>query len=581
MDKVQRLDQMKLFDFMSDDDLHQWAERFRREKYAHGEVVVREDDRAMAFYVVHHGELRAQARMMGEKLPRAYFYPGDYFGETGLLTGQPRNATVDVIENAELFVLDKLDFDEMIKAFPSIRDMLHSVGRQREAAGRTRFPWQREEEVTVFFDTKHWVALLRALRFTFLLAILAAFASAVYLSSIGETLTPIFSTILMIVAGTLLGLTGFFLIYHFLDWRNDQYIVTNRRIVHIERVLLLREDRDEAPLDRVEDLQVDQDGVWANLLDYGDIVIQTAAATEKIIFSHVHHPNYVREALFSPMKYAGRRATVEKQELIRKELRRRLKIEAPEPEGQASESALEVEPPPEEGVEEQEPPSLGIVRWVRRGLQWLRDLVTFETCIISDGGNTITWRKNGWRLLGVSLRPIFAALFVSGLALLFLSGSVRPSRVGWFLLFLLLPIFAWWFYVYWDWQNDIYQVSGNRLIDLKRRPFFLEEIYRETTLERVQHVSLSIPGPIAQLLNYGTVVIETAGEAGSFDFKYVHDPRRVQEDIFNRLENFKQKEREAQQRDRNAAMAEWFEVYHELRQEQDKQGVFKSGIETD
>jgi uncharacterized membrane protein YdbT with pleckstrin-like domain len=385
----------------------------------------------------------------------------------------------------------------------------------------------------------------------------------------------------MIVAGTFLGLTGFFLIYHFLDWRNDYYIVTNRRIVHIERVLLLREDRDEAPLDRVEDVQISQDGVWANLLDYGNIVIQTAAATEKIIFADVHHPDYVREALFSPMKYAGQRAKSEKQELIREELRRRLKIEAPEPEDQAPEAPSESEAPSEEGGEAQEPPSLGVIRWLRAGLQRLRDLVTFETWIVSDGGNTVTWRKNGWRLLGVSLRPIFAAIFVSGLAVLFLDGSIRPPRLGWFLLFLLLPIFAWWFYLYWDWQNDIYQISGNRLIDLKRRPFFLEEIYRETTLERVQNISLSIPGPIAQLLNYGTVVIETAGEAGSFDFRYVHDPRRVQEEIFDRLENFKQEQREAQLRDRTAEMAEWFEVYHELRKEQDKQGAFESGIETD
>jgi uncharacterized membrane protein YdbT with pleckstrin-like domain len=85
-------------------------------------------------------------------------------------------------------------------------------------------------------------------------------------------------------------------------------------------------------------------------------------------------------------------------------------------------------------------------------------------------------------------------------------------------------------------------------------------------LDKVQNLDLSIPGPIAQILNYGTVIIETAGEIGAFEFEYVHDPRRVQEEIFSRMERFRRQQREAEMLRRHGEMAEWFEIYDELRQ---------------
>jgi hypothetical protein len=222
------------------------------------------------------------------------------------------------------------------------------------------------------------------------------------------------------------------------------------------------------------------------------------------------------------------------------------------------------EPAPAKDEKAQEKTSFGLLNLLRRVWRWLRSQFTFETWIRSDDGDTITWRKNGWLLVKVSLPPIFAALFVSGLAILLLLYDVVPFVVSTFSLLLLLLIFGWWFYVYWDWQNDIYQISGNRLVDLKRRPLFAEEIRRETTLDKVQNLSLSIPGPIAQLLNYGTVIIETAGEIGAFEFEYVHNPRGVQEEIFNRMEQVKEQQRQAEERRRREEMYDYFEVYDEL-----------------
>lgn len=561
MDALQRLNEMKLFDLMSEQDRTRWAGKFRREHHHRGVVVIRQGDRATAFYIVDQGELRATARVADQKLPRAYFYPGDYFGETGLLTGQPRNATIDVLTDAEVLVLDKLDFDQLMEEYPDIRERLRVLGRQREEAGRTRFPWQQPDEVTTFFSTKHWIALLRALRFPFLLGILGVVTTIIYA---GTVLADFPAAILMIIAGALLAFAVLLSVYHFFDWRNDHYIVTSLRVLHVERVLLLREDRDEAPIELVQDVQVKQEGPLANLLDFGDVIIQTAAATEKVVFANVPGPEYVRTALFAPRQFARDRQRAEVRESIRQELSHRLKIPI-EPLEDQDESRKEE---PEAPTKDETRDALDLPDWVRRVWQWLRSRFTFDTWITSDGGNTITWRKNGWLLVKVSLAPFFAVILIMALFLWSLGRGIGLPWIPLILLLLQLPVFVWWFYLYWDWQNDIYQISGNRLIDLKKRPLFLEELRRETTLDRVQNIALSIPGPIAQLLNYGTVVIETAGETGAFRFEYVHNPRGVQEEIFNRRERLSQQQREAEMLRRHSEMAEWFEIYEELKQKQ-------------
>jgi len=370
-------------------------------------------------------------------------------------------------------------------------------------------------------------------------------------------------------------LSVFILVYNFFDWRNDHYIITNRRVLHVERVLMMQEERDEAPLERVQDVQVFQDGIFANLLGFGDVVIQTAAATQKVVFATVPNPEFVREALFAPLQHARTREMAEVRESIRQELSQRLNIAvtslADEP-GSVSGAPRDTAT---EGASFAEPEAaFGLMDWLGRFWRSLRGIFAFETRIVSDHGNTITWRKNGWVLSAI----IFLCLVFS------VRGGIGTPLLPMLLAALLILSLGGWFYVYWDWQNDIYQVSGNRLIDLKKRPLFLEESRRETTLDRIENIGLSIPGVLAQLFNYGTVIIETAGETGAFEFEYVHDPRSVQDEIFSLRERYGQRQRQAEIERRHAEFAEWFEIYEELKQHRDSDalgGAIGDGAETD
>jgi hypothetical protein len=96
----------------------------------------------------------------------------------------------------------------------------------------------------------------------------------------------------------------------------------------------------------------------------------------------------------------------------------------------------------------------------------------------------------------------------------------------------LLP---WWLWKFADWQNEIYQVTTTRIIDVEQKPLYVREERREASLGMIQNISLEIPGILGKLLNYGSVTIETAG-AEAFTFDYVKDPRGVQADISRRAD---------------------------------------------
>jgi hypothetical protein len=125
-------------------------------------------------------------------------------------------------------------------------------------------------------------------------------------------------------------------------------------------------------------------------------------------------------------------------------------------------------------------------------------------------------------------------------------------------------LIPWWIWRFDDWQNEIYQVTSKRIIDIERLPFHLREERREASLEKVQNISLEIPGFLGKMLNYGSVTIETAG-TGAFTFDYVKDPRGVQAEIFRRVEAFQRRQTEEEAERHQAELLDWFSVYDQMR----------------
>ena len=60
----------------------------------------------------------------GHPLSLARLQEGDFFGEISLVTGRPRNASVRVLQPAELVRLAKTDFDQVIDHHPDVLKVL-------------------------------------------------------------------------------------------------------------------------------------------------------------------------------------------------------------------------------------------------------------------------------------------------------------------------------------------------------------------------------------------------------------------------------------------------------------------------
>lgn len=106
-------------------------------------------------------------------------------------------------------------------------------------------------------------------------------------------------------AGLLVSLFSFIVSFGWLwwrwtDWRNDYYIVTDQYIERIsQKPLWLNEDRMKINLDRVENVEYRLPNFIAKTLNFGNVIIQTAATQGEVDFNFVPNPADVNVDIFA------------------------------------------------------------------------------------------------------------------------------------------------------------------------------------------------------------------------------------------------------------------------------------------
>ena len=90
---------------ISADALARLFPEFSTERMEAGATVIREGDTADRFYVIVEGCAVVARRAAGSYEELARLGPGEYFGEMGMITGQPRNATVRISDEGPAVLL--------------------------------------------------------------------------------------------------------------------------------------------------------------------------------------------------------------------------------------------------------------------------------------------------------------------------------------------------------------------------------------------------------------------------------------------------------------------------------------------
>ena len=126
---------------------------------------------------------------------------------------------------------------------------------------------------------------------------------------------------------------------------------------------------------------------------------------------------------------------------------------------------------------------------------------------------------------------------------------------------------AWGTYRILDWQNDIYILTPESLIDTEKKPLG-SEITKSAPLANVLSLENHKVGILGLLLNFGVVRINVGDTA--LDFENVANPVQVQQDIFARMEALKVRQEQGQVEDEKRRMTEWLRVYEQERGRRDQ-----------
>jgi len=117
--------------------------------YAAGEVIMEEGEPGDAAYIIVHGTCSASKLVDGQPVDLRIMGPGEVFGETAILSGQPRTATVRALEPLTVQVVSPEELEEAVGMHTGLGQFVRALAdRFREVDERvTRLEAEIEARV--------------------------------------------------------------------------------------------------------------------------------------------------------------------------------------------------------------------------------------------------------------------------------------------------------------------------------------------------------------------------------------------------------------------------------------------------
>jgi len=133
--RLAALRRVDLFANFHSDELHTIAERLKYAPFARGAVMTKQGAIAHWLYIMTSGEAEVVLETPeGEYVPLATLPMGSFFGEMGLMTGDPRRASVMAKTDVECYRLDKSAFEDVLRSRPDIADEISQILASRRFA---------------------------------------------------------------------------------------------------------------------------------------------------------------------------------------------------------------------------------------------------------------------------------------------------------------------------------------------------------------------------------------------------------------------------------------------------------------
>lgn len=495
----------------------------------------------------------------GREIAKSQVYGPTYFSEAALRVQRYLEATVDAEPDSEWLRLHWKDFrmflhedDESLVDQLTMTVDVESLLGTRES--RELYPWLEEGEQLIEFRRRHWIALVSQLIIPSVITIFVLITWIV----LGSFLPAAFGIQLFVWVPILILLVVVWL-WGIADYYNDYILVTNRRIVRQEKVILINELRQSAFLRQIQNVEVAR-SFLGSMLGYGTVNIQTAGAGGAIIFERLGEPDTIRDAIFRERSNHRAQYQAEGKMVIQNVLEERLGLTLQMP----SRVRLDAD---------------AILFGEEEKSYWDRLVDYFQPDMPQNWTDLdeIRWRKHWFILIRNLTVPVLTTLAsVISVLLLFSPVLIFPALSTIATPLLAIPTFivglaglGWIVWEYVDWKNDQYIVSGDEVVDLEKKPLFFAEERKAARLDDIENVQLKMTGPINFILNFGDVELKTAATDGDFTFDFVPNPRAVAEEIRRRIENVNRQIELDRARSRAEELPDWFETYNRLDAERD------------
>ena len=131
LEPIELLRTMPFFQDISLEDMANIAVRMSLHNVSEGEVITRQGEPGDHMYFISHGVVRISREDYGSSRDLATLMAGDFFGETALLSGEPRNATVTAVTECTFYKLHRDDLEVAMSTQPAIRKALEEESRKR------------------------------------------------------------------------------------------------------------------------------------------------------------------------------------------------------------------------------------------------------------------------------------------------------------------------------------------------------------------------------------------------------------------------------------------------------------------
>ena len=541
-DIIELLEHVPIFSHLGDLDLSRWAGLFQSVQYRDGDEIFAIGDASEAMYIIFEGRVRLLIENGGERDVFANLKQGDLFGEESLLYDDPRYYGAVASGKTTLIKLAVDHFFYYQKDYPLVVDKLDVLIHSRQLTMRVDLPWIHDDEYVNVITRRHKAILWKKLAAPLIFTGLGILFSLIFLYRwFIDTAYGWVALGITLPVGILWG------IWAYIDWRNDYFIVTNKRVVWIEKVAFIYESRQEAPLRTIMSVGLNRSRV-GSLIGFADVVVQTYVGTIRLRdLAHADSIGSMIEAYWHRAETMDRR---QEAQIMAEKLHE--KLDLPWGNNEDTKQNEIYRQAQQERVASEATKEPNFFVWLFSDFIRLR---------YEDSGE-ITYRKHWFLLVKVIWLPLLLSIILLGGIAARLGGLLSFLPITPFLVLMLLALFicfVWIMYQYADWRNDIFKVTLDQLVDIDRKP--LGKVRRRSApLENVLSIEYERLGFWGFLLNFGTVYISVGNTRLTFD--YVYNPSEVQQDIFYRMGERLEKIRQFEVDSERERVSEWIASYH-------------------